>query len=597
MERSEIMAEKPRLLCIAPYENMSAVMKTVAEEFPVELTVYVGDLEAGLELALRDFHNDYDAVISRGGTAAMLRRRLTLPVVEIPVTMVEIVRAIHLAGNLSQPIAVVGHPNITEQAKNIQNLLRISVAVFPIEGADQARQRLEGLGDRRYTLLCDMVAYRMAQELGLNAILITSNPDSVRAAFQEALRICDNCRRLQEENRFLRRLVWNQVNSTVVFTPSGELFFSTVPDGQTAIVNYLREKALEPREEQDHYLKQINNVIYNIRRRYEGYGGTLYTTFYFSESRASAPEIRQGIRYLDREEAEEKYRASFYSLTNLMRGLQDQIQKINGSTQPLIVCGEEGTCKEQVVCHIYAASAWRKNPLVIVDCFLLDEKGWTFLTDHHNSPLAKSDCTVFLQDVDLLPPQKQHQLMVCLLTMEVSKRNRLILSCVCPPGSRISQEGMAFAEKLECLNLFLPPLRQRQQQMADLVAFYLNHLNTRLEQQTLGADDGALRLLQEYNWPHNYSQFKRVMHELALACPNRSIAEPETRQILERERSMTAVEARPQSGAALNLRQPLDQINRQIARQVLKEENGNQTATAQRLGIGRTTLWRMLNQE
>ena len=92
MERSEIMAEKPRLLCIAPYENMSAVMKTVAEEFPVELTVYVGDLEAGLELALRDFHNDYDAVISRGGTAAMLRRRLTLPVVEIPVTMVEIVR-------------------------------------------------------------------------------------------------------------------------------------------------------------------------------------------------------------------------------------------------------------------------------------------------------------------------------------------------------------------------------------------------------------------------------------------------------------------------------------------------------------------------
>ena len=245
MERSDMMAEKPRLLCIAPYENMSAVMKTVAEEFPVELTVYVGDLEAGLELALRDFHNDYDAVISRGGTAAMLRRRLTLPVVEIPVTMVEIVRAIHLAGNLSQPIAVVGHPNITERAKNIQNLLHIPVAAFPIEGADQARQQLEGLGDRRYTLLCDMVAYRMAQELGVSAILITSAPDSVRAAFQEALRICDNCRRLQEENRFLRRLVWNQVNSTVVFTPSGELFFSTVPDGQTVwqLVKY-REHAV-----------------------------------------------------------------------------------------------------------------------------------------------------------------------------------------------------------------------------------------------------------------------------------------------------------------------------------------------------------------
>ena len=75
--------EKVRLLCIAPYENMSSVMRSVAEEFPVELTVYVGDLEAGLEIALKDFHNDYDAVISRGGTAQMLRKKLTLPVGEI----------------------------------------------------------------------------------------------------------------------------------------------------------------------------------------------------------------------------------------------------------------------------------------------------------------------------------------------------------------------------------------------------------------------------------------------------------------------------------------------------------------------------------
>lgn len=223
------MGERNRFLCIAPYENMSSLMKNIAKDFPIELTVYVGDLEAGLELALRDFHNDYDVVISRGGTAAMLRQKLTLPVVEIPVSMVEIVRAMRLAGNLSQPFAVVGHPNITEQAKNIQNFLHIPVAAFPIEGADQARRQLEGLGDRRYTLLCDMVAYRMAQELNLNAILITSDPDSVRAAFREALRICENCRRLQEENRFLRRLVWNQVHNTVVFTPSGSCFSPRFP--------------------------------------------------------------------------------------------------------------------------------------------------------------------------------------------------------------------------------------------------------------------------------------------------------------------------------------------------------------------------------
>lgn len=587
--------ERMRFLCIAPYENMSTVMKTVGKEFPVDLTVYVGDLEAGLEIALRDFHNDYDAVISRGGTAAMLRQKLTLPVVEIPVTMVEILKVMRLAGNMSQPFAIVGHSNITEQAKSIQNLFQIPVAAYSIDGEAEAKRQLERLGDGQYTLLCDMVAYRMAQEMNMNAILITSDTESVRSAFREALRICENCGRLQEENRFLRRLVWNQVHDTVVFTEDGELFFSTVPNSSAAILNYLREKNAEP--QQQHYLKQINNVIYNIRMHDESFGGKQYKTYYFSESRAVVPDGNKGIRYLDYSEAEAKYRASFYSLANLTRGLQSQIQKISGSSQPLIVCGEEGTCKEQVVCYLYTTSVWRKNPLVIVDCFLLGDKGWNFLMDHHNSPLAKSDCTIFLQDVDLLPPQKQHQLIVCLLTMEVSKRNRLILSCICPPDEYISQDGMAFAEKLECLNLFLPPLRQRKQQMPDLVAFYLNHLNTKLDQQTLGTDDGALRLLQDYSWPHNYSQFKRVMHGLALACPNRCITEADTAQILSREKSMTAAgKQSPDHAQPLDLRQPLAQINKEIAKRVLDEENGNQTATAQRLGIGRTTLWRMLNQ-
>lgn len=591
------MGERNRFLCIAPYENMSAVMKNVGSEFPVDLTVYVGDLNVGLEIALRDFHNDYDAVISRGGTAAMLRQKLTLPVVEIQVTVVDIIRAMRLAGNMSQPYAIIGHPNITEQAKNVQNLLQIPVTTFPIDGEEEARQQLERLGDQSYTLLCDMVAYRMAQKLNLNAILITSDRDSVRAAFQEAVRICENDRRLQEENRFLRRLVWNQVHETVVYREQGELFFSTIPDVNAPIMAYLRKKTLEARENEVHYLKQINNVVYNIRSKDESFGGQNYKTFYFSESRAPSPDIGRGIRYIDGTEAEEKYRASFYNITNLTRGLQSQMQRLNSSTQPIIVCGEDGTCKEQVVCHLYSTSPWRKNPLVIIDCFLLGEKSWSFLTDHHNSPLVKSECTIYLQDVDLLPPQRQYQLMVCLLSMEVSKRNRLILSCICPAGEHISQEGMVFAEKLECLNLFLPPLRQRKQQMTDLVAFYLNHLNTKLDQQTLGTDDGALRLLQDYSWPHNYSQFKRVMQELVLTCPNRYITETDAAQILAKEKSMTSVGKRPQEqNQPLDLQQTLAQINKEIVQRVLEEENGNQTATAQRLGIGRTTLWRMLSQ-
>ena len=80
------MKHKYRILGIAPYEGMKALMSDVAEEYPqIDLTLFVGDLEQGLEIAHSNFHGNYDVVISRGGTAKMLKENLPLPVVEIHV--------------------------------------------------------------------------------------------------------------------------------------------------------------------------------------------------------------------------------------------------------------------------------------------------------------------------------------------------------------------------------------------------------------------------------------------------------------------------------------------------------------------------------
>ena len=85
------MKHKYRILGIAPYEGMKALMSDVAEEYPqIDLTLFVGDLEQGLEIAHSNFHGNYDVVISRGGTAKMLKENLPLPVVEIPVSMYDL---------------------------------------------------------------------------------------------------------------------------------------------------------------------------------------------------------------------------------------------------------------------------------------------------------------------------------------------------------------------------------------------------------------------------------------------------------------------------------------------------------------------------
>ena len=595
------MDGKVRLLGIAPYEEMRTLMQEVAEEYrEIDLTTFVGDLQQGVELARHNFYNDYDAIVSRGGTASLLRERLELPVIEIPISSCDILRAMRLAEGVGGRCAVVGFPSVTSSAQQVGQVLGRSVDIYPIRDAGQVESTLLSIreGGTR-SILCDMVTKTTAMSLGLDVVLITSGAEGVRAAFDEALRLYSNYRHIREENRFLRGLIWGQINHTVVFNDQGELFFSTVQDSAAPIVDFLRSESLRPgAESRRHILKQIRSVLYSIRAGRETFGGRAYTTYYFSTSRVPSAEVPRGIRFLGWPEAEGRYSASLCGIAGLLRDVQDRIDRINQSAQPVLLCGERGTCKEQAANHIYLRSPRRDRPLVIVDCAMLGEKAWSYLLDHYDSPLAQSGCTIFVKNVDELTQDRRRQLMCAMLDMEVCRRNRLLFSCVCQRGEPVSAAGRVFADELGCLSLYLPPARQRAAQMPAIVGMYLSHLNTTLTKgQITGLGVQAAAQLQSYDWPHNYTQLQRVLQELALTAEGPVISGQEAEEALWRERAMASVTGRVQgTGEPLDLSQTLERINREIIRRVLAEENGNQSRTALRLGISRTTLWRLLNK-
>lgn len=595
------MASKIRLLGIAPYESMRSLMLELAAQYPdIELTVFVGDLQQGVELAKRNFYNDYDAIISRGGTATLLRERLDLPVIEIPILPFDILCAMKLAENVSDHYAIVGFPNITANAKTLCQILQYKIDIYSIQNAGEVEQTLTAIREKgTQAILCDMVAHTTAARLGLDVVLITSGTESICAAFEEALRLYKNYQNLREENRFLRSLIWNQINQTVVFNEKGELFFSTLQDNTAPIMDYLREESLRGSEKgQQHIIKQIQNVQYSIRMDHETFNDCLYTIYYFSESRISLAEIRRGIRYVSRREAEEQFANSLYGIVGLLRDLQDQFQKLNQTNQPIMICGEDGTCKEQAVNCLYLQSSRRDRPLAVVDCYMLNERAWNYLMDHHNSPLAQSGCTLFIKNVDILTGEHRRQLLANLLAMDVCRRNRLIFSCVCRRNESITQRGMELVEGLGCLVLCLPPVRQRVHQLPAIANMYLSHLNTTQARQIVGLEADAVKLLSDFEWPHNYTQIQRVLKELALTADGPYITADSVDRILKRERTVGTFDDRAEDGGTpLNLNRTLAEINGEIAKRVLAEENGNQTRTAQKLGIGRTTLWRMLNEQ
>lgn len=592
------MNHRIRVLGIAPYEGIKTLMSSVVADYPqIDLTLFVGDMEQGLEIARSNFHGDYDVVISRGGTAKMLQKNLALPVIEIDISMYDILCALKLADGLTGKTAMVSFANITSSAHLLCDLMKYNMDIYTIDSAEAVEPTLRQLQKNDYqSILCDMISNTTAKRLGLNSFLITSGVDSIRKAFDQALLLCRSQQRLRDENQFFRQLIQGQIGQTMVFDQDGNLFLSTLDDPKPELLELLRrDLPVSQLGAERRITRNLGRMLYAIRARRISTGSLTYTAFFFDARKTPLSPNQVGIRFSTRPEAENAFYSSIFSFAGSISDYQQDIEHISQSTAPVMVTGEDGTGKESIVSVLYMRSPLRNAPLVSINCSLLNDKSWAFLLEHHNSPLADQGNTLYFASIDALSEERRQQLLAVLSEMDVCRRNRVIFSCVCQPGEYTSAVGSLFMDKLCCLSLYLPPLRQMAERIPALVNLSLSHLNVDLPRQIVGADPEAITLLQNFQWPHNYTQFRRVIGELAVTATGSLITAENVRQALRKERHVGAFSPCAENAAApLNLNRTLDEISQDVARRVVEESGGNQTVAAKRLGISRTTLWRLL---
>lgn len=587
-----------RVLGIAPYEGMKTLMASLAGEYPqMDLELFVGDLEEGLEIAQRNFHGNYDVVISRGGTARMLQQHLSLPVVEIEISEYDILCALKLAGGIPGKAAIVSFAETSSNARQLCSLLGYNVDIYTLPSRDQVESTLQQLKCNDYqVILCDMIANTIAKRLGMNSILISSGIDSIRQAFQRALQLCQSRETIQNENLFLRQLLSGQIGHTVVFTENGSLFLSTFENISASLIHLLQQEVPETLQAGEHrIIRMLSGTLYTIRGKRITSGALVYIAFFFTARKVSLPANRAGIRFFSLPEVENIFCDSIFSFAGIIADYQDCIAQINRSRAPVIVTGEAGSEEESIIHALYMQSPLKNNTFVCVDCRQLNEKTWTFLLEHPNSPLSDEGNTLYFPCVDALSPERCQYLLDALADMDVCRRNRVIFSFRCQAEERMPAAAALFADKFYCLSIHLEPLRKNSDRIPMLVNLSLSHLNANVPCQITGVEPSAMTLLQEFPWPHNFAQLRRVVSELAMMSSTPIITTEHVHCQLskELEKNTSTVTDRDTS-KALNLNRTLDEINRDIAYRVVEDTQGNQTAAAKRLGISRTTLWRLL---
>ena len=592
-----IQNEAPiRALAIAPYESMAVSLVHAAEAYPdIHLEVHTGDLEQGIEIVNRLDPADFDVIISRGGTAEMIRSVTDLPVVEISVSIYDVLRAIKLSESYTDRFAIAGFPAVTKNAHILCSLLGLNVPIRTVSDAEGARLALDLLEEQGiHTVICDKVTHSLARERGLTALLITSGEDSLRQALQQAKAQGSSFRRTRNENLFLRNVLIQDSRQCIIYNEKKEMVFAFPDHPGDDLISFTRRRISGIQENSETLVyHQDGNLMHAITASVFHIQGQRYSLFRVRSSHIPLSR-HAGIQSYDEAECEQRLLNSFFNISGSLAPLKQQLDSMIAAEKPVMILGEEGTGREQIARYLYLHSRFRQRPFIMIDGIQLGPKGWNYLMENLSSPLAAKDVTVFFQHLEEIPPQYQQELLSIIEDTGLSRRLWLIFSCSEREGHPLPEFIRRLSVRFGPMVLHLPPLRSRRDEIPALSGAYLNSLNEELGKQLAGFEPEAMDMLVRHDWPGNYSQFKNVLQELAVLSAGPYITTQDTAELLARERRIHRRSLASQDGFAF-AGQTLDEIVRTVAQQALNANGGNQSLTARQLGISRTTLWRMLS--
>ena len=157
------------------------------------------------------------------------------------------------------------------------------------------------------------------------------------------------------------------------------------------------------------------------------------------------------------------------------------------------------------------------SPLYVVNCSLLNDKTWEFLINHYNSPFTDNGNTIYICNLESLSQARQKRLLSIILDTNLHVRNRLIFSCTQPRGKGVPHTALEYTDMLGGDSCDCKASAGAAGGISSSsAAIYIDTLNQELGRQAVGLDEDAVRMLKEYDYPCNITQFKRILKKAVL---------------------------------------------------------------------------------
>lgn len=584
--------KKHKILGVAPNDSIRFLMLEAAKHHPdIILDAHTGNLEDGCEL-VQQYGDDYDCIISRGGTAQQIRLISSKSVVEIEFSAYDLLQSINLARSCSEKWAIVGFPSITKNARIISDLLQYNLDIFTLESREDVDDVFAALKAKNYQMIvCDTITDIYAKRQGIDSILIHSGIESVERAIDEAVHICEANAKIKEQKDLYEMLLNNLEIDSFVFDAQNNCVYSSAnPMDKTEIYAIIMGQiALPEQERSDVIQKKIRGTIYNIEVKRVEFRDDIYTLYNVYHQKNKTTKKAGGIQYYTANELNENVLSDFYLSPSLPLAKYEQLDQ-SGVCPPLVILGQPETGQMAISAYLHIKGKNWNKPYIDCDFSQINEKELQYLFDSLNSPFWSNQMTFYFHEMESLDDRKFEDFLSALRYSHLCSRNRVIFSWVYNGAERVPTRAHRTMDQFTCYTLTLPGVRDRIDEIPQMVNKYINAFNSTMTKRSAGLLPEAINLLKTYDWPGNLSQLRRVIFQAFSESDGLYISEQTLGPIIEAEKCHLI----PESKLSMDLNGTLDEIKQEIVRIVLAQCGNNQSKAAERLGISRSTLWRML---
>ncbi len=590
--------------------------------------------DAVFHIRERQRESGVDVIVAAGSNGAYLRQQLDIPVILVKVGGFDVMGALGRARAISPRLALVTYGDLAPEMESFNQQFGLGVLRRNYTNEDEARACVLALRAQGIEvvaapgLVCDL-----AQEAGMQAVFLYS-PDAVREALDDAIEVA-RVSRIELAKRERLNTILGQLKDGVVAVDPDERIETLNP----AMEQLLGAPAYEllgrrlgdvaPELSLRVTLRDSRAELEAIQR----FGSRTLVT-------SRMPILEQGvqtgavlscqdpaaIQRVDRHLRSQRGRPSAsarYQLSDL-GGDSAAMQRVKSlgalcarSDATVLVIGESGTGKELLAQGIHTASQRHRQPFVAVNCAAFSEalleselfgyEEGAFTGSRRGGKLGLFEAahtgTLFLDEVGEMPVSLQTRLLRVLQEREVLRIGateptpidvRVIAATHRDLAGRILAGGFRadLYYRLNILRIDLPALRDRAEDLEVLAARLLAKSLARLQLPNEPATTLVHELMARargYPWPGNVRELENVIERIAAYSSGTDFRR--TDDVLP---GLVPEIFATRPGAAASLGDTTRDNELQTILRTLRECGGDRGLACERLGIGRTTLWRKL---